>query len=67
MFHLGIVVYQFEIPAGFKDVFMVEAHDVAFVSVDFEYLQTLDRTLEKHPNVPILCVRKSVCTVRIMV
>jgi hypothetical protein len=34
MFHLGIVIYQFDIPPDFMDVFMVEAHDLAFISVD---------------------------------
>jgi hypothetical protein len=67
MFNLGIVIYQFEIPKGFKDVFKVEAHDLAFISVDFQYQQTLDRTLEKNPNVPIFCTSKPICTVRIMV
>lgn len=45
MFNQGIVIYQFEIPPGFKDVFTVESHDLAFITIDFVYQQTLDRTL----------------------
>lgn len=67
MFHLGIVIYQFEIPPGFKDVFMIEAHDLAYISINFQYQQTLDRTLEKRPHVQIACESETPCTVRILV
>lgn len=67
MFHLGIVVYQIELPAGFKDTFNIESHDLTFITIDGKFFELLDRTLEKRPNVTLECQSNSPCTVRFMV
>lgn len=55
MFHLGIVIYEIKIPSGFSDTFIIQAHDLCFISIDNNFYQLLDRTLDKRPNVPLVC------------
>lgn len=55
MFNQGIVVYQIKLPPGYKNNFMIESHDLTYISIDGNFQETLDRTLKKHPEITLSC------------
>lgn len=37
MYNLGIVVYQIELPAGFRETYTIESHDLTWIYINGKF------------------------------